>query len=310
MKAARIHRFGPPEVITIDELPIPTPAEGEIVVRTAFAGVGPWDAWIREKTSVVDVPLPFILGSDLSGTVDAVGAGVTTFKPGDAVYGVANKDFCGAYSEYVLASAEMMALKPKALDFAEAASAPVVAVTAWQMLFDYAQVKAGQTILIHAAGGSVGAFAVQLARRAEVRIFATAGPNDLEYVENLGASAVINYRTERFEDLVPKVDAVLDLVGGEIQRRSLEVLKPEGILVSAVSPVRDKPKIDSIRTAFFLVEVTTARLNALTRLFDEGALAAAVGTILPLDEARRAHEMLAGAPHARGKILLQLPNFG
>jgi NADPH:quinone reductase-like Zn-dependent oxidoreductase len=309
MKAARIHRFGPPETIVIDDLPLPAPGAGELLVRTAVAGVGPWDALIREKESVVDVALPIILGSDLAGTVEAVGSGVTDFRPGDAVYGVTNKNFCGAYAEYALASAEMMALKPNSLNFAEAASAPVVAVTAWQMLFEYAQLNAGQTVLIHGAAGNVGAYAVQLAKRAGLHIFATAGPGDVDYVSRLGAGTVINYKTERFEDVVPPVDAVLDLVGGDTQRRSLAVLKPDGILVSVVSPLREPAGPGSIQTVFFLVDVTTAHLNALTKLFDEGALSASVGTVLPLEEARRAHAMLAGAPHDRGKIVLRMPNF-
>lgn len=187
MKAARIHRFGPPEVIEIDEIARPTPKEGELVVRVAAAGVGPWDALIRAKESVVDVALPLILGSDLAGVVESVGTGVTEFKPGDEVFGVTNKQFCGAYAEYAVAKAEMIAGKPASLDFAEAASAPVVAVTAWQMLFDYAQIKAGQSVLIHGAAGNVGAYAVQLAKHAGLQVFATVGPSDINYVRSLGA---------------------------------------------------------------------------------------------------------------------------
>jgi NADPH:quinone reductase-like Zn-dependent oxidoreductase len=163
MKAARIHRFGSPEVIEIDNLQRPTPGPGELLVRVAAAGVGPWDALIREQKSVVNSPLPLILGSDLSGVVEATGAGVTGFKTGEQVYGVTNKQFCGAYAEYALASAEMVARTPKVLSFVEAASVPVVAVTAWQMLLDYARAQSGQTVLVHGGAGNVGAYAVQLA---------------------------------------------------------------------------------------------------------------------------------------------------
>ena len=144
MKAGRIHYFGPPNAIVIDEIPCPTPKEGELVVRVAAAGVGPWDALIREGQSVVQLSLPIILGSDLAGIVDSVGAGVVQFQPGDEVFGVTNKQFCGAYAEYAVASAHMLAAKPRSLSFVEAASVPVVAVTAYQMLFDHAQMKAGQ----------------------------------------------------------------------------------------------------------------------------------------------------------------------
>ncbi len=146
MKAGRIHSFGPPSVIVIDEIPRAAPEEGELVVRVAAAGVGPWDALIREGKSVVQPSLPLILGSDLAGFVDSLGAGVVQFKPGDEVLGVTNKQLCGGYAEYAVASAQMVAARPRSLSFVEAASVPVVAVTAYQMLFDYAQLRAGQAV--------------------------------------------------------------------------------------------------------------------------------------------------------------------
>lgn len=303
MKAGRIHIYGPPSAISIDEIDCPTPNEGELVVRVAAAGVGPWDALIREGKSVVQLSLPIILGSDLAGIVESVGVGVMQFKPGDEVFGVTNKQFCGAYAEYAVASAQMVAAKPRSLSFVESASVPVVAVTAYQMLFDYAQLKAGQAVLIHGAAGNVGAYAVQLAKRAGLQIFATAGPADLDYVRGLGAEKVINHQTAKFEDAVPLVDAVLDTVGGETQRRSFGVLKPGGILVSSVS---QPPQIAGVRSTFLLVDVTAARLDTLSQLFDTQELTTQVGTVLPLEEARRAHEMLAGSPHARGKIVLTM----
>jgi len=303
MKAGRIHTFGPPSVIVIDEMPHPKPDAGELVVRVAAAGVGPWDALIREGKSVVQLSLPVILGSDLAGIVDSVGTGVIRFKPGDEVFGVTNKQFCGAYAEYAVASAQMVAAKPRPLSFVEAASVPVVAVTAYQMLFDRARMKAGQAVLIHGAAGNVGAYSVQLAKQAELQVFATAGPGDLDYVRGLGAEMVVNYKTTKFEDVVPPVDAVLDTVGGETQHRSFRVLKPDGILVSVISP---PPQRAGFRSEFFLVDVTATRLDTLARLLDSRKLTTAVGTALPLEEARKAHEMLAGAPHKRGKIVLAM----
>jgi NADPH:quinone reductase-like Zn-dependent oxidoreductase len=146
MKAARIHYFGPPNAIVIDEIPCPKAEEGELVVRVAAAGVGPWDALIRERKSVVQLSLPIILGSDLAGIVDSVGTGVIPFKRGDEIFGVTNNQFCGAYAEYAVTSAQMVAAKPRSLSFVDAASVPVVAVTAYQMLFDHAQMKAGQAV--------------------------------------------------------------------------------------------------------------------------------------------------------------------
>src|SRR4051812_25855533 len=221
MKAARIHEFGSPDVIRIDDLPPPTPNAGEILVRVAAAGVGPWDALFRERKIEVSAPLPLILGSDLSGVVDATGPGITTFKAGDEVYGMTNSQFLGAYAQYALASEKMMAQKPRSLSFAEAASAPVVAVTAWQMLFEYAQAKAGQTVLIHGAGGNVGAYAVQMARNAGLEVFATASAKDLDYVRKLGAGTALDYHATPFEDIVRAVDIVLDTVGGDTRVRSI-----------------------------------------------------------------------------------------
>ena len=149
MKAARIQRFGAPNVIAINDLPRPEPRAGELLVRVMAAGVGHWDALVREGKSGVHQPLPLILGSELSGMVEAIGANVSGFEPGDEVYGATNEQFTGAYGEYALPSAGRMAQKPKILNFVEAASVPIVAVTAWQTLFDYAHVTAGQTVLIH-----------------------------------------------------------------------------------------------------------------------------------------------------------------
>lgn len=303
MKAARIHHFGPPDAIVIDDIPIPKPEEGELVIRVTAAGVGPWDALIREGKSVVQPALPIILGSDLAGIVDSVGLGAAPFAPGDEVFGVTNKQFCGAYAEYAVASPQMAAAKPWSLSFVEAASVPVVAVTAYQMLFDYARLGAGQSVLIHGAAGNVGAYAVQLAKSAELRVFATAAPADIEHVRSLGADTVVDYKTENFEDVVPPVDAVLDLVGGETQLRSFGVLKPGGILVSVVSP---PPQRAGFRTAFFVVNVTGTLLAKLAGLLDKRKLTTNVGTVLPLEGARDAHEMLAGAPHKRGKIVLTM----
>jgi NADPH:quinone reductase-like Zn-dependent oxidoreductase len=275
----------------------------------ANAGVGPWDALIREGKSIVNSPLPVTLGSDLSGVIEVLGSGVTQFQPGDEVYGVTNAEFIGAYAEFALASSRTVARKPGGLSFTEAASAPVVAVTAWQMLFDYAQAKPEQTVLIHGAGGNVGGYAVQLASQAGLHVFATASADDAQYVRSLGVATVIEYQRERFEEVIPKVDLVLDMVGGDTGRRSLKVIKPGGILVSVVSERMPGPdELKNIRAVFFLVEVTTDRLDLITTLFNEGKLVPRVGTVLPLEQARTAHEMLGGAPHKRGKIVLSVAN--
>jgi NADPH:quinone reductase-like Zn-dependent oxidoreductase len=305
MKAACVREFGPATVITIDDLPCPQPSAGQLLVRVHAAGVGPWDALVREGHSGLGQALPLILGSELSGIVEAVGSGVAGFQPGDEVYGATNHLFTGAYGEYALASAGMMAHKPKNLTHIEAASSPIGAVTAGQMLFDYAHTEVGQTILIHGAAGNVGAYAVQLARHAGLNTVATASSADLELVKSLGAGEVVD-REQRFENYTGRIDVVLDTVGGDAQQRSLRMLRPGGILVSVVASVPEEvPKKLGVRAAYFIVEVTAERLNRITRLFEEGTLVPHVGTVLPLADAREAHEMLGGAPHKRGKIVLQ-----
>ena len=163
MKAARIHSFGPPDVVVVEDVPMPSPGPNEVLVRVMAAGVAPWDAIIREGKSKVSPQPPLTLGSDFSGVIEKVGAGVTDFAPADEVYGVTNPQFCGAQAEFAVATSGMIARKPRSLNHAEAASAPVIAVTAWQMLFQYAQAMRGQTVMVVGAAGNVGAYAVQMA---------------------------------------------------------------------------------------------------------------------------------------------------
>ncbi len=306
MMAWRVHAFGPPETMQFERVPVPNPGPGEVLVKVHAAGVGPWDGWIRAGRSALPQPLPLTLGSDLSGEIQAVGPDVSDLRVGDQVYGVTNPRFIGAYAEYALAAAAMIARKPTSIDYIEAASVPVIAVTAWQGLFNQAQLKVGQTVLIHGAAGNVGAYAVQLARRAGIRIIATAAADDLAYVRELGADTVVDYQTQRFEDVAREVDAVLDLVGGETQARSFQVLRRGGKLISAVSqPDQDLAKSHGVDAAFFLVNVTTRQLTEIAGLIDSGELRTRLGTVIPLADAHEAHLMLEGRrPVPKGKIVL------
>jgi NADPH:quinone reductase-like Zn-dependent oxidoreductase len=312
MKAWRVHAFGPPEAMILETVPRPDPGRGEVLVKVHAAGVGPWDGWIRAGKSALPQPLPLTLGSDLSGEVTALGSQVSELAVGDQVFGVTNPQFVGAYAEYAVASVGMLANKPGSLSHAEAASVPVIAVTAWQGLFDQARLEAGQTVVIHGAAGNVGAYAVQLARRARLRTIATAGTKDIEYVRALGADKVVDYHTQRFEDEVGDADAVLDFVGGETQTRSFHILRPGGKLISAVSePDQDRAKRHGVTAAFFLVDVTTEYLRKIAELIDGGELKTRVGAVLPLADAREAHMMLEGLrTPPKGKIVLNLETAG
>jgi NADPH:quinone reductase-like Zn-dependent oxidoreductase len=305
IKAVCIHQFGGAETLTYETVPRPIPGEGQVLVRVKAAGVGPWDAWVRQGKSAVHPPLPLILGSDLSGIVEQVGSGGAHFRCGDDIYGVTNAQFTGAYAEYALAEASRIALKPSRLTYIEAASVPVVASTAWKMVFGYGRVDGTTRVLVHGAAGNVGAYAVQFAREAGAEVIATVFTRDVDYVRALHLDLVIDVKTARFENEVKDIDVVIDTVGGETLDRSLEVLKPGGVLVSSVAaPDADKAARKDVRAFFFIVDVTSEGLNKMAGLFDSGRLKTNIGEVLPLAEARLAHEMLAGKPHRRGKIVL------
>jgi NADPH:quinone reductase-like Zn-dependent oxidoreductase len=305
VKAVRVHQFGGLEAIVCEAVPRPAPGKGQVAVRVKAAGVGPWDAWIRAGKSVLPQPLPLILGSDFSGTVEDVGRGVAGFQRGDDVFGVTNSRFTGAYAECTLADAAMIARKPVRLTHIEAASVPVVASTAWQMVFDHGRVDDTKRVLVHGAAGNVGAYAVQLAKRAGAEVVATAFARDADYVRSLRVDRVVEVPGARFEERVKEVDVVIDTIGGEALDRSFAVLKPGGVLVSSVAvPDQGEAARSRVRGVFFLVSVTSDGLSRIADLLDSGRLRTNVGEVLPLADARLAHEMLAGKPHRRGKIVL------
>jgi NADPH:quinone reductase-like Zn-dependent oxidoreductase len=303
-QAVRVARFGGAEVMILEETALPALGAEEVLLRVRAAGVGPWDAWIRSGASVVDQPLPLTLGSEVAGVVEAVGARVRHLKPGDEAYGATNGRFTGGYARLAVCEAGRLALKPRALSFVEAASAPVVAVTAWQMLFSAAGLKAGQSVVIHGALGAVGRYAVQLGRQAELTVVATARPGDLDRLRLLGVEGFIDLDSP----VSIRVDAALDLVGGESQRALFAQVAAGGALISAVSvPDPDLARLRGLRAVFMLVDVRTDVLDRLTQLFDAGALKPFVGVTLALEQAQLAHGMMAGCvAHPPGKIVLQI----
>jgi NADPH:quinone reductase-like Zn-dependent oxidoreductase len=305
MKAVRVHRFGNIDVLKYEDVDRPTAGPDQILLRVKAAGVGPWDAWVRSGRSALPQPLPLTLGADVSGIVEGVGIGVRDFMRGDPVYGVTNSRFTGAYAEYAIAEASMVAAKPKSLNHVEAASVPVVASTAQQLVFDHGHVNASKRVLIHGAAGNVGAYAVQFAKLAGATVIASTRGADLEHVRSLHPDAIIDLEATRFEDAASGVDVVLDTIGGGILDRSFAVLKRGGIIVSSVDQPNPALALrHGVHADFFLVNVTTRGLTEIAALLDAGKLSTHVGETLPLVDAPRAHEMLAGAPHKPGKIVL------
>jgi NADPH:quinone reductase-like Zn-dependent oxidoreductase len=308
MTAARINQLGPPQIISIERVAVPEPQELQLLVRVCAAGVGPWDSLVRTGKSGLPLTPPLTLGAEISGIVEKVGANSTGFAPGDEVFGATNPLFIMGYAEYAVVAARMIAKKPASLSHVEAAAMPVVGVMAWQMLFDHAALREGQTVVVHGGAGNVGAYAVQLARARKLHVIATVRNGDADYVRGLGAHEVINTETYNVANFARRADAVIDTVGGPLQDQLLTFVKPGGIIVSSVSrPNVQLAQKRRVRADYFIVDVNTAQLARLADMHDNNELVVPVGSVLPLSEVRAAHEMLAGSrAHRRGKIVLQV----
>jgi len=309
MKAVQIHAYGEPEVLSYEETARPAPKPDEVLIHVHAAAINPFDSAIRAglMQEMIHPSFPLILGVDVAGVIEAVGDAVKDFQVGDAVYAMVGLQF-GGYAEYVVASASVVAPKPNSLNFIQAASVPLAALTAWQSLFEHANLSAGQRVLIQAAAGGVGSFAVQFAKAKGAYVIGTASASKQALVKELGADEVVDYRNTRFEEAVHDVDVVLDLVGGETQERSFQVLKPGGILVSTVStPDAEKAKSHGIRSTHVMFHENAAQLREIAKLIDAGQVKTVIETVLPLQEVRKGQEMLQEG-HAQGKIVLQVAN--
>ena len=312
MKAVRIHEFGGPEVLRFEEAPRPEPGRGEVLVRVRATGLNPVDAAMRSGRMAPKGGMPKGVGLDFSGTIERVGPGVKGSMPGDEVYGRTAFGQPGAEAEFVVTRVEDIAAKPRSLDHVQAAALPTAALAAWQCLFESAgkptmDLQPGQTVLIHGAAGGVGSFAVQLAKWKGAQVIATAKADDFEYVRSLGADQLIDYTQQRFEDVSPKVDAVLDVVGGETQARSWQLIKPGGVLVSTVGIQTDEEARRGVRAVGIFALTDRRYLEEIAARVDEGVLKVPVTDVFPLSQARQAHERLR-TTHTRGKIVLSLPS--
>lgn len=309
MKAVVVHKHGGPEVLSFEDVARPRPAPGEVLIRIRAAGVNPVDWKTRAGSGIAGMlsALPWVLGWDVSGVVEELGAGTEGFKKGDEVYGMVGfPKLGGAYAEYTTAPASHVALKPKTLDHIHAAAVPLAALTAWQALFDTAGLQPGQTILIHAAGGGVGHFAVQLAKWKGARVIGTASSRHTDFLKALGVDQVINYEKEPFEQLVKNVDVVLDTMSGETLRRSFPVLRKGGTLVSLLGqPPADLAKTHGVQAKWMLVKPHAPQLTALANLIDEARLKPAVEAVWPLQDAAKGHAK-GQEGHTRGKLVLQV----
>jgi NADPH:quinone reductase-like Zn-dependent oxidoreductase len=308
MKAVQIYAYGGTEVLSYEDAPLPTIADDDILIRVHAAAINPVDWKIREGYLQEFLPykLPLILGWDVSGVVEAIGAEVTHFKPGDEVYSRPNIERNGAYAEYIAVKASEVAFKPKTVDHIHAAAVPLAGITAWHCLFEAAHLTAGQRVLIHAAAGGVGSYAVQFARWKGAHVIGTASARNRDFLMELGANEVIDYQTSQFEAGLAPVDVVFDTIGGDVQERSWQVIKPGGILVSIVSPPSEEKAVaHQCRSAYVFIQPRADWLTEIADLIDAGQVKSIVETVLPLSQVAEAHS-LSQSGRTRGKIVLQV----
>ena len=308
MKAVRLHRRGGPEQLTYEDAPKPMPGAGDALVRVHACAITPTElSWGTTYTTRDGVErLPTIPGHELSGVVEAVSQDVSAPRVGDAVYALIDFWRDGAAADYVVVQARDLAPKPKNLSHTQAAAVPLSALTAWQALYDHAGLVKGQRVLIHAAAGGVGTYAVQLAKGRGAYVIGTARAINADFLRALGADDVVDYTAVRFEDRVHDVDVVLDSVGGDTLERSWSVLRKGGVLVTiADSAAADKAAKYGVRGVEFIVEPSRAQLIEIARLIETGALRVIVESTYPVPDARAAFVRGLGG-HNRGKLVLSV----
>ena len=308
MNAIRIHSYGNPELMQLDDAPMPACGANDLLVRVVAAGVNPIDWKIRAGAMAHGLPkaFPITLGWDAAGVVDAVGSSITHFKVGDEVCFYAEFMRGGTYAEYVAVDASQVAVKPRTLGFAAAAALPMAGQAAWTALVDTAQIQRGMRVLIHGGAGAVGRVAVQLAKEAGLHVIATASGADVALAHSLGADEVIDYRSQRFQDQARDIDIVLDTVGGPTQEASWGVMKLGGILVAtAMPPSPERAAAAGVRSAFVFTSPRGAVLAKLAERVDAGSLRVLVGQEFALVDAAQAHR-LGERGKARGKMILHI----
>jgi len=308
MKAIVIHNYGDANVLHAEEVTIPKIGQDDILVKVQAAGINPIDWKIREgyKKDFLEINNPGILGWDVAGTVTEVGDLVTRFKPGDKIFANPTAARNGAYAEYIVIHSYEAALVPKNISLIEAAGVPLAAQTAWIGLFEKANLKSDQKVLIHGAAGGVGTFAVQLAKIAGAHVIGTCSKENIEMVKSIGADQVIDYKSEDFSTKLKNIDVVLDTIGGDTQVKSLKVLKSGGTLVSTVgvNAAEKAPRSDVNTIAYYSI-ANGARLAEIGGLIEKGLIKVIIDRTYPFENVKEAHK-LSETHHAKGKIILTM----
>ncbi len=307
MEVVRIEQFGAPNVIKFQKLPVPEPGERELLLRIEAASINPVDYKIRagKYPPVKSDKLPYVLGRDVSGVVETCGDGIAGWKPGDEIYAMLGIDR-GGFAQHVIVKVAEAAAKPKTIDHVAAASVPLAGLTAWQGLFRYGGLAAAQRVLIHGGSGGVGHFAIQFAKARGAHVITTVSEKHVGFVKAIGADEVIDYKKQRFEDVVRDVDMVFDLIAGETQERSFGVLKKGGILVSTLSePSQDKARQLGVRATRYTVQENGAELGENAALIDAGKVKPKVSKTFAFRDATAAQEFVEKG-HVEGKVVLKV----
>jgi len=333
MKAFLIDRYGKKETGHTDDVPTPALRDDDVLIRVHAASVNALDTKIRRGEFKLILPyrLPLILGNDLAGTVERVGAGVSQFKPGDEVYARPDDDRIGTFAEFIAVSAASVALKPGNLTMVEAASLPLVALTALQALVETAQLKPGQKVFIQAGSGGVGTVAIQLAKHLGAFVATTTSTPNVAWVKDLGADVVIDYRQQDFATALRDYDVVLNSLGKEELERSLQILKPGGHLISISGPptptfatargvawplkqvmrllsrgIRSKAKQKGVTYTFVFMRADGAQLGTITSLVESGAIVPVIDRVFPFEDTQGALVYVESG-RAKGKVVVELP---
>lgn len=305
MRAVRVHHYGGPEQLLLEEQPRPEPQSNAVLVRVRAAGVNPLDWKIRQGAMQASMPVtfPYTPGIEVAGIVEDVGPGVTMFSHGQAVFGQCAG---GAYADYALLSEEALALKPASIRMAEAAAVPVGATAAWRALFELGGLRPGQRVLIQGAAGGVGLFAVQLAAWKGAHVIGTASTANLDFVRRLGADTVVDYTTTPVEHAAREVDLVVDGVGEATLRSSLAALRQGGTLISlAGPPPQEEAQEREVRAIMMRSQPSSEILQTVARLVEAGQITVTAGSAFPLSAVQRAHEY-GQQRRGRGRIVLRI----
>jgi NADPH:quinone reductase-like Zn-dependent oxidoreductase len=305
MKAVRIHEFGSSDRVQVEDVPAPSPQQGEAQVRVRAAGVNPVDWMVRERIYNPEGAdrVPLTLGQDFAGVIEEMGPGTQTlFREGEEVFGEA----WGTFAEYAIVPAKDLVRKPRGIEFQVAASIPMPALTAWQAVVDTAGAKPGMRFLIHGAAGAVGSFAAQFARWKGAEVIATAGGESFDFLRSSGIDQVIDYRKQQFDELARDIDVVLDPVGGDTQARSWRTLKRGGLLINLIGEIDETAaRKHGVRTVAFEMRYDTQDLEEIARLVEHGTIKPHIARVMPLELARQAMDLNQhGQSH--GKIVLEV----